>query len=328
MDDLYLAVLVAQAWYWMPRAAHRINGRPWFYKTYEEWNEETGLLRHVDTVRIKLGQLVARGILLKRNYRPPRDDRRRPSRETTRWWSLNVDRLDELYEASPHFARAADRGEITQGGRAHSGGDGGEITQGLPYTEIQHRSSERESCMHAAAEVSAAACMPGEGGPKNACMPEAAAGDPTSRSEPSEDQLLSIEMLVEFGCNRKTARERVLSTGVTPDAIAAYIDDATNRGKGVGIVLIKMRDRDPVMPNLFSTFVDEAVAEDRAVALLVNAYDAPRTAAAAFVRRMGSNIKNVGPVVAASQTRSDPLAFLVNALGGGPADLDAMRGKK
>ncbi|HET8626502.1 MAG TPA: hypothetical protein VFL91_03740, partial [Thermomicrobiales bacterium] len=75
------AIVLQQLHYWLQRARHERDGRPWVRFTYEEWQAQLPWWS-LRTLKTLLPDLEARGLIATANYNRHPTDR-------TKWYTIN-----------------------------------------------------------------------------------------------------------------------------------------------------------------------------------------------------------------------------------------------
>lgn len=92
------AIVLQQVHYWLSRSQHVIDGRPWFYKSLQEWQREFPFWSE-KTIRTAIKALRDRGLLLA-------EHKGSDPRDRTLWYSIDYDALDALPD-SPGSANSS-----------------------------------------------------------------------------------------------------------------------------------------------------------------------------------------------------------------------------
>jgi hypothetical protein len=99
------ALFLSQAWYWKDRASITINKKSgWFYKTAQEWEEETGLTRREQENARRICR--DRGLI--------EEKLKRANKHATRHFWVNTKRITELIEHVPSLHQTAKLGKANK----------------------------------------------------------------------------------------------------------------------------------------------------------------------------------------------------------------------
>lgn len=86
------AVVVQQVHYWLERSSHTIDGRTWVYNSLPAWREQFPFWSQ-STVKRTISRLEKAGILISGQYN-------RDTRDKTKWYTIDYERLDEAAKQS------------------------------------------------------------------------------------------------------------------------------------------------------------------------------------------------------------------------------------
>ncbi|MCH5139064.1 primosomal replication protein N, partial [Clostridiaceae bacterium UIB06] len=85
------AIILNQIHYWLEKKKNIIDGRPWVYNTYENWQEQICFLS-VSTIKKAIKKMESMGIVIAGNFNRSKVDK-------TKWYTIDYDVLGKLYEA-------------------------------------------------------------------------------------------------------------------------------------------------------------------------------------------------------------------------------------
>lgn len=84
------AIILNQIHYWLEKKKNIIDGRPWVYNTYENWQEQICFLS-VSTIKKAIKKLENIGIVVAGNFNRSKIDK-------TKWYTIDYEVLQKLYE--------------------------------------------------------------------------------------------------------------------------------------------------------------------------------------------------------------------------------------
>ena len=84
------AIILNQIHYWLEKKKHIIEGRPWVYNTYEDWQEQICFLC-VSTIKKGIKKLEGMGIVIASSFNRSKMDK-------TKWYTIDYEVLQKLYE--------------------------------------------------------------------------------------------------------------------------------------------------------------------------------------------------------------------------------------
>lgn len=82
------AIVLQQAHYWLSRSRHMVDGRRWFYRTYEDWQTELPWWS-TRTIKRVIASLEQRKLLISSNYNTMQIDR-------TKWYTIDYMAVEKL----------------------------------------------------------------------------------------------------------------------------------------------------------------------------------------------------------------------------------------
>jgi Fe2+ or Zn2+ uptake regulation protein len=89
------AILFNQIDYWLSRTQHFINGRPWVYNSYKDWQAQFPFWSE-RTVRRLFSSLEEKGIILSSNFNKSKTDR-------TKWYSIDFEKVESFKKQSDTY---------------------------------------------------------------------------------------------------------------------------------------------------------------------------------------------------------------------------------
>lgn len=84
------SIIVQQMIYWLEKSNHIIDGRPWIFNSYVNWQKQLPFFCE-STIRRLIKKLEDMGIILSGNFNKSKMDK-------TKWYSINYDALNKLQE--------------------------------------------------------------------------------------------------------------------------------------------------------------------------------------------------------------------------------------
>ncbi|SHH76886.1 DnaD domain-containing protein [Clostridium magnum] len=83
-------IIINQIHYWLKKKKNIIDGRPWVYNTYENWQEQICFLS-VSTIKKAIKKLESMGIVIAGNFNRSKIDK-------TKWYTIDYEVIQKLYE--------------------------------------------------------------------------------------------------------------------------------------------------------------------------------------------------------------------------------------
>lgn len=84
------AIIINQIHYWLKKKKNIIDGRPWVYNTYENWQEQICFLS-VSTIKKAIKKMESMGIVIAGNFNRSKIDK-------TKWYTIDYEAIQKLYE--------------------------------------------------------------------------------------------------------------------------------------------------------------------------------------------------------------------------------------
>lgn len=89
------AIVVQQLNYWLnSKTAKIIDGKPWIYNTYQQWQTDNFPFWSVKTIKRVFSKLEKQGIVVSGNFN-------RAGFDKTKWYTIDFEKLDEKMGLCP-----------------------------------------------------------------------------------------------------------------------------------------------------------------------------------------------------------------------------------
>jgi DnaD/phage-associated family protein len=141
-------IILNQIHYWLKKKKNIIDGKPWVYNTYENWQEQICFLS-VSTIKKTIKKMEIMGIVVAANFNRSKIDK-------TKWYTIDYEAVEKLYETETDNSNNEESSE-------------GKI---IPTTDNNDHTSDTDKQRTDINDPSKGSELPKEEGSSNQAIPE------------------------------------------------------------------------------------------------------------------------------------------------------------